>query len=528
MLDPVQFSTTVKPAERRDETCDPCGDSLQDFVSILAEKPQTVSEPLTTMDQRLIPIAQPQASVMPPRTDTASIPFATAPFAPPAQNSRATDDGFAPDISLSQSPKSQPGLMTGTRIGWSTLETRSDGFAGPENTTSISAGTERPTSLMNLSEDVSDQAQMAGEHSMPSGPKANQAVGEALIGRPGLPAFPDLSSTGTDAPPPEPSRSEDAPHDPAPTGAAPIAESLTSNKADPSSLFDPSRALPDRGQFTSESGRNSPEHGPKAPLVASAAPLSADLQQGLQGAPNPSSASTNTPQVSGFSVGQVGVRSEASPFQHTSAGWDRITPSPPRAEANGEHPMRTAISAGALPDAANGTLQSLFLPETALSPPDLQTPASVQMLTPTSLSPSTSVPPGPQPSLVLQQIVPEFVSLSVGAGDAPIILHLRPEELGSLHFQLTRTPEGTHIHLMVEQPLTHELLRRHADELLAELHKAGFDGATFSYGGSGANGDPAPERGPPSQPEDLPPPSVSAKFVSPSTAVGRGNLDLRL
>ncbi len=66
--------------------------------------------------------------------------------------------------------------------------------------------------------------------------------------------------------------------------------------------------------------------------------------------------------------------------------------------------------------------------------------------------------------------------------DGPVDLVLHPEELGRLRFEMTQTGDAIRIHLLVERPETLELLRRNADQLLAEMRQNGFSDASMSFG----------------------------------------------
>lgn len=130
------------------------------------------------------------------------------------------------------------------------------------------------------------------------------------------------------------------------------------------------------------------------------------------------------------------------------------------------------------------------------------------------------------PSVPLQ-LSSELAAPAAAGPEGPVTLQLRPEELGLLHFQLTRTAEGTHIHLTVEQPATLDLLRRHADDLLADLQRAGFAGTSLSYSGSDGRA-PAQSQSAPASDEPTDTSSQPAFSTAPLRMSARGSLDLRL
>lgn len=86
----------------------------------------------------------------------------------------------------------------------------------------------------------------------------------------------------------------------------------------------------------------------------------------------------------------------------------------------------------------------------------------------------------------------------LGAAVSPIAdgieVALSPAELGHLRIELSQVGDGLRIVLSAERPETLDLLRRHADQLMAEVLDAGFSGAEMSFGAwSGpSDGDPSP------------------------------------
>jgi hypothetical protein len=92
----------------------------------------------------------------------------------------------------------------------------------------------------------------------------------------------------------------------------------------------------------------------------------------------------------------------------------------------------------------------------------------------------TQARPAPPP------LLPFIVERAQVARDGPVLVTLRPEELGTLRFEIRHTDQGLHLHLSIDQPATLDLLRRHAEQLLQDLRQAGFTGATLSYSDSGA------------------------------------------
>ena len=115
------------------------------------------------------------------------------------------------------------------------------------------------------------------------------------------------------------------------------------------------------------------------------------------------------------------------------------------------------------------------------------------------------------------------VTQAADNGTAAVELIMDPEELGPLRFELTRMGEQIHIHLTVDRADTLDLLRRHADQLLADLRASGFVGASLSFDSrSQGRGAAASSVVAPSATVSPPPPPVGP---APDSGLG---LDLRL
>ncbi|MFN3971524.1 MAG: flagellar hook-length control protein FliK [Gemmobacter sp.] len=74
------------------------------------------------------------------------------------------------------------------------------------------------------------------------------------------------------------------------------------------------------------------------------------------------------------------------------------------------------------------------------------------------------------------------------AGPGRIEIALAPEELGRLTIAVTGEGDGLRIAITADRPETLDLLRRHADQLLADLRQGGMGGALLSFGGGGGQG----------------------------------------
>ncbi|MBA4350278.1 MAG: hypothetical protein C0427_03410 [Rhodobacter sp.] len=139
--------------------------------------------------------------------------------------------------------------------------------------------------------------------------------------------------------------------------------------------------------------------------------------------------------------------------------------------------------------------------------------------------PAPNRPPAAAPPLTA-----EILRLVRTAPDGLVTLTLRPDELGTLRFEVTQTEHGLHIHLSVEQPQTLDLLRRQGDQLLADLRQAGFAGASLSFAGNGAQDAPPQQR---DQPQESlyssgTAPARDHASQHPPRLAPPGTLDLRL
>lgn len=78
--------------------------------------------------------------------------------------------------------------------------------------------------------------------------------------------------------------------------------------------------------------------------------------------------------------------------------------------------------------------------------------------------------------------VPQTVAQLVLRGDQQTELNLHPAELGRLRFAIQHQGDKLTVILSAEQAGTLSLLRRNADELIAELAASGFKDASLSFG----------------------------------------------
>jgi hypothetical protein len=120
----------------------------------------------------------------------------------------------------------------------------------------------------------------------------------------------------------------------------------------------------------------------------------------------------------------------------------------------------------------------------------------------------------------------EVLRLIQSIPDGPVVLTLSPRDLGTLQFEVTQSDRGLHIQLAVDNPETFDLLRRQADEVLADLRQAGFSGASLSFTWGSAQDSSAAWSHSPAQPDT--PPEQAQPDQKPQPALAQGTLDLRL
>lgn len=145
----------------------------------------------------------------------------------------------------------------------------------------------------------------------------------------------------------------------------------------------------------------------------------------------------------------------------------------------------------------------------------------------TALTRPESQQPTAPPDLVTRHILPQ-----IGV-PGTVSVTLAPAELGTLQFEVTQRGDGLHLHLIVDQPATLDLLRRQADQMLAELRQAGFAQTSLSFASTDSQtGDQTANH----RHSDDPPPAASppgAERSGPISPPPRltalpGTLDLRL
>lgn len=156
-------------------------------------------------------------------------------------------------------------------------------------------------------------------------------------------------------------------------------------------------------------------------------------------------------------------------------------------------------------------------------PPQTEQEPDLAFLPPAAVPVMPTLAPPPPSSA---DWVTRLIQTAATGQDAAVDMVMNPEELGRLRFELTRVGDQLQVHLTVERPETLDLMRRHSEQLLADLRAAGFADASLSFGTWGGDRAPANSRRDASAAPDTPAPPPSPLAASGSQT-GAG-LDLRL
>lgn len=139
---------------------------------------------------------------------------------------------------------------------------------------------------------------------------------------------------------------------------------------------------------------------------------------------------------------------------------------------------------------------------------------------PTPIMSTTSPPP------VTVAALPQMIGDIVTARpESPVEIRLDPVELGAIQLTLHATDKDIRVVVAVERPDTLDLLRKHADQFLADLRQSGYVGTSLTFNLSDQQGPPQRHHLPIPQVEleHLPPPPQPHQPTSRSSG-----LDMRL
>ncbi len=142
-------------------------------------------------------------------------------------------------------------------------------------------------------------------------------------------------------------------------------------------------------------------------------------------------------------------------------------------------------------------------------------------------NPVANQPMQPLPATAQGPLATTLVSLAREGTSDRIEVTLAPEELGKLRMSMVADGDVMRVHLVVERPETLDLLRKHADQMVAEFRQAGYAGASLSFGNWGGDNGAESRRPPvPQQHSNLMLPTQD--IPTQVTNFATGGLDLRL
>ncbi|MBK5932495.1 flagellar hook-length control protein FliK [Rhodovulum imhoffii] len=121
------------------------------------------------------------------------------------------------------------------------------------------------------------------------------------------------------------------------------------------------------------------------------------------------------------------------------------------------------------------------VPQIGAPGPEGHAPLSAPVEIPRAGGVSTPVPapvPVPVPANLATQVAEVIRTTPEGAVD----VHLRPEELGRLRLTISPSDAGVSVTVQADRPETVELMRRHIDQLGAQLREMGYGQVSFSFG----------------------------------------------
>lgn len=202
-----------------------------------------------------------------------------------------------------------------------------------------------------------------------------------------------------------------------------------------------------------------------------------------------------------------------------------IPPADPPAPDFTDLPLRStrAMAEQGLPGPSGLAARLVVFDTPAESLFDVLAPAPLPDLS-RPLANASSAPEPPRPTAALAPSPPDPAPEQAPT-DCRMELTLAVEDLGPLHFSMETQGDVIRVHLTAEHPVSLDLLRRHAAELVQNLHDAGYREAKMSFG-QWQQGRPsdtcAPPRSvapPPSDPADPPP--------QPIRRAGRRGVDIK-
>lgn len=167
---------------------------------------------------------------------------------------------------------------------------------------------------------------------------------------------------------------------------------------------------------------------------------------------------------------RVASKNDSAPEQPLPGPAKPQTPMPPSPSGNPQAPSLALEPVGAATSSGNEGTSSAGIAST----PHLYAGRDAA---PAHLLPSRAE---------LPSNVPVQITHAVGSATGPVTeITLAPEELGNLRIEISTEGDRVSLTLQAERPDTLDLLRRHADRLLAEFRAAGFSEMNLGFSNLG-------------------------------------------
>jgi Flagellar hook-length control protein FliK len=140
---------------------------------------------------------------------------------------------------------------------------------------------------------------------------------------------------------------------------------------------------------------------------------------------------------------------------------------------------------------------------------------------------AAAAPAGSVPAQVIATLIAAAPQTAAGSERVEVILS--PEELGHVRMDFRAEGDGMVVFVTAERQDTLDLLRRHGDQLVAELRQAGFSGTSLAFGHWGQSPRDAhhPTRDGAFPPPESRKPLIATLGLKPPEMAGQG-LDLRI
>lgn len=256
--------------------------------------------------------------------------------------------------------------------------------------------------------------------------------------------------------------------------------------------FAPPSALPvSQDEAAAPSPDRLPEAAPRAAEAAQdvSAPPSARVSGAVAAAPSPPTVAAAHALVPG---GQDAPEAPALPphaLTEATSSADEPTsagrPSTSHSASPQSAPTEGPASGNAQPASAAGPGSDAALGMDVAAAPQPGSPAVSAPIPDAALTDPSDPAQAPRNPL-RETVLVEVARHGARPTDGPVTVTLSPADLGTLRFEILQNADSLHLHLVVDEPGTLELLRRHGDQLISDLRQSGFANASLSFDGQGA------------------------------------------